>query len=86
MRYNVHWAINKEFCSHKPYNQPQNHWTFLRPAYINQQAHFIPMNEVIAVDTSTETIKELFYRQIKDLTLKGKVGTFDYQFSERWIQ
>ena len=41
------------------------------------------------MDTSTETIKNLFYKQIKDLTAKTvneKMRTFDVQFSDRWVQ
>ena len=44
------------------------------------------------VDTSNETIKKLFYEQIKQLTLKtnrvlhhGRLRLFDYQFSDRWL-
>jgi len=40
----------------------------------------------MGADISTGTIKELFYQQIRALTLNKKVGTFDYQFSERWSQ
>jgi len=37
-------------------------------------------------DTRLETIKELFYQQIKDLTLRTcKADTFDFQFSDRWL-
>ena len=37
-------------------------------------------------DTSLSTIKELFYRQIKELTLRTcKADTFDIQFSDRWL-
>jgi len=35
-------------------------------------------------DTRQGTIKELFYKQIRDLTLKTN-KSFDYQFSDRWL-
>jgi len=38
------------------------------------------------MDLSKNTIKELFYRQIKDLTLATKVKSFDIQFSDRWLE
>jgi len=41
--------------------------------------------EVIQMDLSNETIKELFYRQIKELTLK-KHQSFDLQFSGRLLE
>lgn len=33
-----------------------------------------------------DTIRELFYNQIKELTRKSLTKSFDIQFSERWIQ
>lgn len=41
-------------------------------------------------DLSHSTIQELFYRQIRSLTvrpssLNDKVGTFDVQFSDAWF-
>lgn len=35
-------------------------------------------------DISQETIKELFYKQIRELTLKTN-KSFDYQFSGGWL-
>jgi len=35
-------------------------------------------------DMSQNTIKELFYRQIRELTIKAN-KSFDYQFSDRWL-
>jgi len=37
-------------------------------------------------DTSLETIKRLFYDQIKNLTLKVKTDSFDLQFSDGWLR
>ncbi len=37
------------------------------------------------MDLSNDTIKELFYRQIRELTVK-KSRSFDYQFSGKWIE
>jgi len=37
------------------------------------------------MDLSNETIKELFYRQIKELTLR-KHQSFDLQFSGRLLE
>lgn len=37
------------------------------------------------MDLSHDTIKELFYKQIKDLTLKKK-QSFDLQFSGKLIE
>jgi len=31
-----------------------------------------------------ELIKELFYKQVKNLTLRS-IKSFDYQFSDKWI-
>ncbi len=36
------------------------------------------------VDLSKETIQELFYKQVKSLTL-SKMQSFDLQFSDAWI-
>jgi hypothetical protein len=38
------------------------------------------------VDLSTSTIKQLFHKQIKEMTKKTVANTFDYQFSDRWIE
>jgi hypothetical protein len=38
------------------------------------------------MDLSNETIKELFYKQIKDLTLNRKTQSFDYQFSGKLLE
>ena len=35
-------------------------------------------------DTTHKTIKGLFYKQVRDLTLR-KTDTFDFQFSDRWL-
>ncbi len=35
-------------------------------------------------DISQNTIKELFYKQIRNLTLKT-AKSFDYQHSDRWL-
>ena len=38
------------------------------------------------VDLSTGKIKELFNKQVKDLTKKTlESESFDFQFSDRWI-
>ncbi len=38
------------------------------------------------MDISHKTIKQLFYNQIKDLTLGNrKMDSFDVQFSDRWL-
>lgn len=36
------------------------------------------------MDTSVKTIKDLFYKQIRDLTMRT-ADSFDYQFSDRWL-
>ena len=40
-------------------------------------------------DMSNKTIQELFYRQIRSLSVKPsideKIGTFDVQFSDTWF-
>jgi len=36
------------------------------------------------MDISVNTIKDLFYRQIKDLTSRT-TDSFDLQFSDRWL-
>jgi len=36
------------------------------------------------VDLSKEKIKDLFYQQIRKLTM-SKVGSFDLQFSDAWL-
>lgn len=33
----------------------------------------------------TKFIEQLFYKQIKDLTLKTAEQSYDYQFSDGWI-
>jgi hypothetical protein len=41
------------------------------------------------VDLSTETIKQLFQKQVKNLTTNtvgAKENTFDYQFSGGWLR
>ena len=42
--------------------------------------------EVIQMEMSNKAIKELFYKQIRDLTMKTKMESFDVQFSDRWLQ
>ena len=37
------------------------------------------------IDLSNETIKELFYKQIRNLSI-SKTDSFDMQFSERWLR
>jgi len=38
------------------------------------------------MDLSHETIKKLFYKQTRNLTLRTcKVDLFDMQFSDRWL-
>lgn len=38
-------------------------------------------------DISHQTIKKLFEQQIKKLTAKSNdIDTFDYQFSDAWMQ
>jgi hypothetical protein len=41
--------------------------------------------ELMNMDISSKTIKELFFKQIRDLTLKSKIESFDFQFSDRWL-
>lgn len=36
------------------------------------------------MDLSNETIKELFYKQIRNLTLRT-IDSFDFQFSDKWL-
>ncbi len=38
------------------------------------------------MEMSNKAIKELFYKQIRDLTMKTKMESFDVQFSDRWLQ
>ncbi len=41
------------------------------------------------VDLSNNAIKELFEKQVRELTqrtLMAKEDSFDYQFSERWLR
>lgn len=35
-------------------------------------------------DTSLETIKDLFYKQIRNLSVKSS-NAFDVQFSDQWM-
>jgi len=37
------------------------------------------------MEMSNEAIRELFYKQIRDMTLKTKMESFDMQFSDRWL-
>lgn len=38
------------------------------------------------MDLSHKTIKELFYKQIKDVTMRNcSIDSFDFQFSDRWL-
>ena len=38
------------------------------------------------VDLTTSTIKELFNKQVRELTKKTLAAeSFDYQFSDRWV-
>lgn len=42
--------------------------------------------EVVKMDTSTSTIRNLFYKQIRNLTYKTcELDSFDIQFSDRWL-
>lgn len=36
------------------------------------------------IDLTNKTIEELFYSQIKKLTLQSREESFDYQFSDLW--
>lgn len=38
-----------------------------------------------SIDLSTGTIKELFNRQVREMT-RRTIDSFDYQFSDRWLQ
>jgi len=38
------------------------------------------------MDLSKETIKEIFYKQIRELTLRTRAESFDYQFSGKWLE
>ena len=41
---------------------------------------------IIMVDLSTKTIKEIFNKQVREMTKKSLSSqSFDYQFSDRWI-
>ncbi len=46
----------------------------------------VNVNEMNGNDTSLETIKKLFYEQIKVMTLKVKADSFDLQFSDGWLR
>ena len=49
---------------------------------------FLPyplLSKVIKMDLSNETIKNLFYKQIRELTLR-KADTFDLQFSGKLLE
>lgn len=35
-------------------------------------------------ETDQETIKKIFYKQIRELTRRTVSNSFDYQFSDRW--
>jgi hypothetical protein len=41
--------------------------------------------EVIKIDMNTKTIENLFYKQIRELTLKSKIESFDRQFNDVWL-
>ena len=63
---------------------------FLRQAGIRStQKTFLPQPqlvfEVMKMDSSTETIKDLFYKQIKELTLRTQ-DSFDLQFSGKLLE
>lgn len=36
--------------------------------------------------TETKFIEQLFFNQIKDVTMKSAANSFDYQFSGDWTQ
>jgi hypothetical protein len=41
---------------------------------------------IMMVDLSTKTIKEIFNKQVRELTKRTlSTESFDYQFSDRWI-
>lgn len=37
------------------------------------------------MELNNKDIEILFYKQIKDLTLKTKIKSFDFQFSDGWL-
>ncbi len=39
----------------------------------------------MAVDLSTGTIRELFLKQMKELTLNQRMESFDMQFGDLWL-
>ncbi len=42
---------------------------------------------MVSVDLTTSTIKDLFNRQVRELTRKTIADeSFDYQFSDRWMK
>ena len=49
------------------------------------QLNLIKLEVKTKMDLSNETIKELFYRQIRELTLR-KTDTFDLQFSGKLLE
>ena len=53
----------------------------INPNISKKAVFFAFIKEVIIMDISNETIKNLFYRQIKNLTLKSIEDSFDLQFS-----
>lgn len=52
-------------------------------AYIKKELSLV--FEVILMDLSTQTIEDLFYRQVKALTEQAKIRSFDTQFSDAWF-
>ena len=40
----------------------------------------------MAVDLSVKTIRQLFIKQVKDLTLDKQIDSIDMQFSDRLVQ
>ncbi len=68
--------------SHSPTGQP-------RLDYINGFFFKIFKEVIIMVDLNPKTIKQLFERQVRELTFRtllAKEDTFDWQFSGGWLK
>ena len=49
--------------------------------------HIIKTEVTAMADISQQTIKDLFYKQVREMTKKSslKMNLFDVQFSDKWI-
>ncbi|TKJ17161.1 hypothetical protein CEE44_01340 [Candidatus Woesearchaeota archaeon B3_Woes] len=53
----------------------------INPNKLKKAVFLLSINEVIKIDLSNKTIKNLFYNQIKGLTIRSIEDSFDLQFS-----